>query len=96
MDLKNREDKIKAKRMKTSWRDFLKEIASRWTVNMYKNNGTISNFPETDRCGNVINTKEYLQKYADKMYEDADPTEDFFQEFQKFFMNHTKPAASQF
>ncbi|MEI8091605.1 MAG: hypothetical protein WCG98_05250 [bacterium] len=64
-DIRQREEKIQAKRMQTPWRDFLKEIASWFNVSFNKNTGIISIFPETERCGIVYEASEYKQKFID-------------------------------
>ena len=48
-DLKQREDKIKERRKQTPWLTYIKEIASRYSLTFYKNNGLISRFPITGR-----------------------------------------------
>jgi hypothetical protein len=58
-DIKIREDKIKAKRMQTPRRDFLKEITSRLSLLYYKNSGLISRYPETDRVKGVMPFKKF-------------------------------------
>jgi len=37
MDIKKREQKIQEKRKNTPWRDYIKEIASWFTINVHKN-----------------------------------------------------------
>ena len=49
MNLQQRQEKIQAKRKKTPWRDFVRDICSWYNVNLYKNTGVISRFPETER-----------------------------------------------
>jgi hypothetical protein len=58
-DIKHWENKIKEKRKKTQFRDFVKEITS-WTVlNLYKNKWKICKYPDTGRIKN-IDTKEAI------------------------------------
>lgn len=59
------EDKIKAKRMKTPFRGFIKEVASWFNVMFYKNHGLVSRYPETDRVRNLLDPKAYAQEYGD-------------------------------
>jgi hypothetical protein len=37
------------------------EIASWYTINLNKNNGMISRYPQTDRMGTIISKREYEQ-----------------------------------
>ena len=53
MTLKDWEDKLKAKRMQTPWRQFLMEICSRAPVVYTRERWTISKFPKSDRIGGV-------------------------------------------
>ncbi|MEI6774383.1 MAG: hypothetical protein WCL18_06450 [bacterium] len=46
-DIKIREEKIKEKRKQTPRAEYIKEIASRYNLTFYKNNGLISRFPVT-------------------------------------------------
>lgn len=97
MNLTYRQDKIKTRRAKTDFRDFLMEIASWYPVNIYKNNGMISPFPPTDRCGNLTNIKDYIQNHNDKLdgVESPDLSQFLF-EWTKLFQNHIKPVSVQF
>jgi hypothetical protein len=67
-DIKHWENKIKEKRKKTQFRDFVKEITS-WTVlNLYKNKWKICKYPDTGRIKNIdtkeaINAQNYFNTY---------------------------------
>ncbi len=92
-DIRQREEKIQAKRMQTPWRDFLKEIASWFNVSFNKNTGIISIFPETERCGIVYEASEYKQKFIDGFpWIDVALDVPFLQQFQKFFSTSPKMA----
>jgi len=54
-NLQYRQEKIQDKRKTTPWRDFVMEIASRYPVNLYKNNNRISRYPETHRITQLKN-----------------------------------------
>jgi len=58
-DLKYYQDKIKQKRMKTPFRDFLKEIVSWIPIVFYKNNWIVSRYPKTNRIKWVLSIKNY-------------------------------------
>jgi hypothetical protein len=45
-DIKHREEKIKQKRMQTPYRNYIKEIASRFSVVLHKKDGLISRYNE--------------------------------------------------
>ena len=47
--LHKREEKIQAKRKQTHFRDFVKEIASRGALNLYRHDGLVSIYPDTPR-----------------------------------------------
>ncbi len=66
---------IQEKRKKTPFREFLMEIASWLVLNMYKNKGQISKYPDTARSPHIDN-KDFLnnEKYA----LDYDNKSDFF------------------
>lgn len=53
-DIKHRQEKIQDKRKKTSFRDFVREIASRYPFVLGKNNGLVSSYPQTNRIGTII------------------------------------------
>jgi len=62
-DLSYRQKKIQEKRKQTPRREFLKEIASWFQLSFYKNNGIISRYPETDRCGIVYEVDAYMKEF---------------------------------
>ena len=64
-DLKQREDKIKERRQQTPRLTDIKEIASRYSLTIYKNNGLISRFPITGREGPIVKYDTYNKEYGD-------------------------------
>ncbi len=60
-----RQTLIQEKRKKTDFRHFLREIASRCPVNLYKIDGKVSRYPQTDRLGALVTSKEFMDG-ADK------------------------------
>jgi hypothetical protein len=58
-DIKIREEKMKEKRRHTPRRDFVKEIASRFPLVLYKNAGLVSRYPQTDRVKKIMKSLEY-------------------------------------
>ncbi|MDD5770359.1 MAG: hypothetical protein PHE25_05305 [Candidatus Gracilibacteria bacterium] len=74
-DIKIWEEKIKEKRYKIKFREFVKELGSWLVLNLYKNKGKICRYPETER----------IKKLGDNFWEDApnlgqeyNISEDFF------------------
>lgn len=94
--LKKRDEKIKMKRGQTSFRDFLREIASWITLSFYKNNGFISVYPKSDRV-EVCSIKEF-QENRDSLTEEwkeYDFSKDFFSNFSDVFKKIKHQAVSQ-
>lgn len=60
-NLQKWEEKIKQKRMKTPFRDFVKEVASWCPMVLGKTNGMISRFPDTDRIKKVVNKDRFTE-----------------------------------
>ncbi len=56
--LQTRQEKIQAKRKQTPWRDFVRDVASHFPVNLYRNNSFISKYPPTDRIGTLVLAKD--------------------------------------
>jgi len=96
MNLQQRQEKIQAKRKQTSWRDFLREIVSRYPLNMYKNNGLISVFPPNERSWAITWLTDYIQNHDDILESNNLSTWNFLQDFADFFVKHTKPSSVQF
>jgi len=95
--IKHWEEKIKEKRKQTPWREFLKEIASWFPVNLYKNNNLISRYPLLGRI-NIKSTKEYeeeREKYT-KYGKDYDFEKDFFTHFQSLKKEVPFPALTTY
>lgn len=92
-DIKQRELKMQEKRKQTSFRDFIKEIASWFNANFYKNQGIVSRFPETKRCGKIYEAAEYRQKFTDGFpWIDVELHTPFLQQLQNFFIASPKMA----
>jgi len=83
-NLKHWQEKIKQKRSKTEFRDFLKEIVSWTPVIFYKNNKMISRYPKTSRIKWTIDVKEF-ENQRDNLYSsDYDFWKSFFENLVKF------------
>lgn len=53
---------MQEKRKNTPWREYIKEIASWYPLNLYKNGWFISRYPNTDRSWLIVSRKEYEEK----------------------------------
>ena len=83
-------DKIKEKRKQTSFRDYLKEIASLRTMNLYQNSGFVSVYPpKNDRIWWIISHKEFDESRNSEPDNslDYDFSISFFKNFEKLFKN---------
>lgn len=69
---------IQEKRKKTPFREFIKELWSWEILNLYKRNGRICRYPESDRI-KVLDDKEY--RNATSYFRDYDFQESFFENF---------------
>ena len=88
-NLKHWKNKIQEKRKQTSWRDFLMEISSWYTLSLYNNKGIISRFPDTDRVKNVIPNKKF-EENRDNLLElgiNYNSETGFFHSFDSLFKN---------
>lgn len=87
LNLKIWEDKIKEKRKKTDFRDFVKEITSWYPLVLNKNNWLVSRYPDTHRVWWVLSYEEFEESrdnLIDKwIYYNFNI--DFFQNYQKLF-----------
>ena len=70
---------VDLKRKQTSFRDFVKEIWSWMSANIYKQDIWLSRYPKTDRHGLLIPVKEYQNSWWNKMRDSrVDFTQSFF------------------
>ena len=93
-DLKVWEDKIKDKRKKTDFRDFIKEIASWCPMNYYKNKLNISIFPISDRIKNIYSIEQFNNIHNNLLYKDYNW--DFFCNFLDIQKNIPIPCTRQY
>ncbi len=70
---------IQEKRKKTPFREFIKELWSWEILNLYRRNGKICRYPESDRIKN-LDDKEY--KNASSYHREYDEWKSFFINFQ--------------
>lgn len=96
MTLLERQELIKDRRKQTSWQEFLQTIASWYPLALYKNNGFVSIYPESDKHGLLVDPNEYeiiRQSLPDMAY---DPNQDFFIQFASLFLQTPKPHLHHF
>ncbi len=90
--LEHWQKKIQDKRKQTPFREFLREIASWNTVNLYRNHGQLSRYPDTWREGTIVDLKDYdpqnieAEEYA---------SDSFFQTLTSLFKKQPKMRLMQ-
>ena len=84
-NLKLWKDKIKAKRIVTPWRDFVKEIASWMPVGLQKNAGVTSRYPEERMKNNIYANAEFAEMRSSILTDKEYPSEDFFDSFKQLW-----------
>ncbi len=97
-DIKKREQKMKEMRKNTDFRDFLKEICSRYPMVLYKNNGKISKHPQVGRKNNLISFSEFDDIRDDLVNNtiDYNINKSFFNQYWEFFKNAKFPLLSNY
>ena len=85
--------KIQEKRKNTAFRDFLLEVASWWSINLYRNNKLISIFPPHERSGSVVWIADYITCY-ENVLDWPEIGYNFLEQFSVLFASHTKAAVS--
>ena len=58
-NLQSRQEKIQAKRKKTPWRDFVRDICSWRNLTFYKSDGMVTRYPISDRIPNLVTHKDF-------------------------------------
>lgn len=83
-NLSHRQLLIQEKRKITPWKGFLMEIASRCSLSLYRKNGFITRFPETDRVA-TMDREEYELVRDNFLESGMEYTWDFLSDFSKLF-----------
>ena len=89
--LQARQEKIQNKRKQSSFRDFLLEVASRYTINLHRNQWQLARYPNNDRTVHIIPEKEYAalgNQVNDLHYDNNRP---FFEQFRDLRLRHKHP-----
>jgi hypothetical protein len=82
-DLTYRQVKIQEKRNQTFFRDFVKEIASRMPMQVYKQNGVITRFPSTERSPSLC--KDLTEFYDVSVAQEYNSEFTFLQQLKNFY-----------
>ena len=88
-DLAYRQQKIQEKRKQTSFRDFVREMASWVSLNFYRNYGRISRYPMTERIGTLSPSEQFYEQA--NHITGPEPTGDFWKDYQQLFHVTTLP-----
>jgi len=85
-DVRVREDKIKEVRKQTSFRDFVKEITSRYNFNLFRYQWHISRYPEVERNKNIVDDLSISMNNSCI----GEYTGDFFKDFHDLYTRSPK------
>jgi hypothetical protein len=97
-NLQLRQQKIQEKRKNTSWREFVRDICSRSSVNFYKNNNLVSVYPDVDRIY-VVNSVEYQDRrdsFVATVVTTPSLSDNFMQQIQNLLLEVWLPPTSSF
>ncbi len=94
-NLKFWEDKIKEKRKKTNFKDFVKEIASWSPLNYYKNWDYISIFPKSNRINKIVSIEKFNNSRDNLLSLDY-IYDNFFEGLLSLQKNVTTPCVRQY
>ena len=86
-NLSQRQTIIKEKKMQNSFRDFIRDIASRYPLVIYKQQWMLSLYPEHERSCKVISHQDFESSIPDLVSQGLDYDHQlwFFENFQKLF-----------
>ncbi len=86
-NLTNLQNTIKEKRAQTSYKAFIKEIASRRPMTFYKQEWWISRYPKSERISNLVSTDEYESAREEflSLWRGWNREESFFDQFAELF-----------
>ena len=95
--LLHHKEKIRARRMKTPFRSFVREIASWCPIGFYRVDGHISRYPESERNGRLVDAKTFIgYGYGDLARRDYDPSRPFFDQFAELYRESAHPLLWDF
>jgi len=92
-DLKIRQDKIKAARSQTPFREFVKEIGTWFSLVLHKKDGMISKYPDTPRVKKIIPYKEFHEREDERLKNglDYDHNKSFLEQWTELFKTTPHP-----
>jgi hypothetical protein len=87
MTLQYWKEHIKEQRKDTPFREYVKQIVSRFPVVFHKTQGSMSRYPDTSRIGYISSNKDFsvLRDALTDYALDYTPEKTFFQQFQELF-----------
>jgi hypothetical protein len=95
-DLAYRQEKIQQKRKLTPFREFAMEIASRRPLNFYKNRGTFSRYPATNRSPKLVSSEVFEQeRYEYTKFPLTHESANFFENVHQLFLSVPIEATTQ-
>jgi hypothetical protein len=94
-DIKMRQEKIKARRKKTSWRDFLMEIGSYYNLSLYKSNDGNPTVLCPDFSGKGIPYLEFESLREGYLQYGQDYKDDFRSAYKKMFSHISFPHVAK-
>ncbi|USN57712.1 MAG: hypothetical protein H6767_04965 [Candidatus Peribacteria bacterium] len=90
MNLEYWKQQIITRRKQTSFRDFLKEIASWFPFAFYQRGGVITSLPKTDRINSVVLSSEEFEGSRDELQKKAkvyDFEKTFFENYRELYLS---------
>lgn len=96
MSLDIRQKKIQERRKNTSFRDFLLEVASWYTINLHRNNALLSRYPATTRTPIIVSEIDYNRSGNQMTTLPYDFSIWFFEQFRDLWLVHNHPHVLTF
>lgn len=94
-NLQQRQEKIQIKRKQTSFRDFVRECASRQQFNFYKIDWRVSRYPDTNRISKLVDADSFYE-INQNTYIDYNNSISFFENFRELWNAIHLPYLRQF
>jgi hypothetical protein len=90
------QEKIQAKRKQTTRDNFIHELVSRYPLMLYKREGQVSRYAQTERSPNLCSTKEFYENDNLVTKDFYDPKKGFFASWGELLKNIKLPYRSYF
>jgi hypothetical protein len=91
-NLELRQSKLQERRKQTPWRDFVREIASRYQLTLYKNKGLVSRYPDTARVNQLLSSTDFYESMENQTSSISNPTTSVFANFGQLMQMTALPA----